>query len=219
MSRPQKASWQPLKEIGRYVFHRPRLVLEFRFQVAPRCISVFSDSDWAGSVRTRRSTRGGSIMLGGHLVKSWCRQQRVTALSSAEAKTYALVCASCEGLGVSAFGKDLGLEYGVETFTDAKAALGIIQRTGIGQVRHIRTQELWLQELGRGKRIHFLKIPGEANPADAFTKYLAEAKLNLHSKTMNARFDDGRSAVALALDGFELLEDLPANLERAESRT
>ena len=81
-------------------------------------------------------------MLGSHLVKSWGRQQKVTALSSAEAETYALVCASCNGLGIAAYGRGLFTLYEAEAFTDAKAASGIVQRVGIGKVRHIRTQAL-----------------------------------------------------------------------------
>lgn len=95
MARPQAGSWAPLKKIGRYLLYRPRLVLEYKVQAQPRCISVYSDSDWAGCARARCSTSGGSVLLGSHLIKSWYRQQQVTALSSAEAETYARVRASC----------------------------------------------------------------------------------------------------------------------------
>ena len=139
-------------------------------------------------------------MAGRHPSKTWCRQQKVTALSGAEAETNALVCASCEGLGMAAFGKDLGVAYEIEAYTDAKAALGILQRTGIGKVRHIRTQALWLQECGREKRIQFHKVLGDVNPADAMTKYLAEAKLNNHLEALKAKFEDGRAMMAPALD-------------------
>ena len=70
----------------------------------------------------------------------------MVALFSGEAETYALVAAACETLGLQAFTRDLGLEMSGELFTDASAALGIVARTGIEKVRHIRTQALWLQE-------------------------------------------------------------------------
>ena len=131
-------------------------------------------------------------MLGSHLVKSWCRRQKVKALSSAEAETYAPVCASCEGLGIAAYGRDSGVAYDIEAYTDAKAALRIIQRTGVGKVIHIRTQALWLHELGREKRIQYHKqILGDSNPADATTKHLAESKMNEHVAKTNTRFEGG----------------------------
>lgn len=96
----------------------------------------------------------------------------------------------------------------VEAYADAKAVFGIIQRTGIGKVRHTRAQALWLQACGREKRIQFHEILGDLNPADAFTKYLAEAKLNGHVDAINAKFEDVRSTVAPALGALGLLEGL-----------
>ena len=46
------------------------------------------------------------------------------------------------------------------------------------------------------------------NPADAMTKYLAEAKLNNHLEALNAKFEDGRAMVAPALDTLGLMKDL-----------
>ena len=89
-------------------------------------MQTYSDSDYAGCVLTRRSTSGGCMMVGRHLLKSWSKQQRVVALSSAEAETYALVTASCETLGLQSCAKDLGIRLIPELFTDASAALGIV---------------------------------------------------------------------------------------------
>ena len=75
----------------------------------------------------------------------------MVALSSAEAETYALVLASCETLGMQAYANDMGLELPAEMFADASAALGIIARAGLGKVRHLRTQALWLQEARQDK--------------------------------------------------------------------
>ena len=63
-------------------------------------------------------------MIGSHLIKSYCKQQRVVALSSAEAELYALVSASSEGLGLLAYGKDMGIQMEPCVMTDASAALG-----------------------------------------------------------------------------------------------
>ena len=49
----------------------------------------------------------------------------------------------------------------------AKAALGSFQRTGLGEVRNLRAQALWLQEVSQEGRASCHKIAGEVNPADA----------------------------------------------------
>ena len=94
-------------------------------------------------------------MVGKHLVKSFSKQQKVVALSSAEAETYALVLASCETLGIQTYAADLGISLRPEMFADASAALGIIARASLGKVRHLRTQALWLQEARQEGRFKF----------------------------------------------------------------
>ena len=94
-----------VKKISRYLKGRPRLVLRYRWQKS-QDISVYSDSDYAGCRKTRKSTSGGVILRGAHPIKSWSKQQKVIALSSAEAETYGMVTASCEALGLIACAKD-----------------------------------------------------------------------------------------------------------------
>ena len=108
--------------IARYLRYRPRLVLKYDYHPEGEGLTGYSDSDYAGCVATRRSTSGGCIMTGRSLLKSWCRQQKVVALSSAEAETYALVAASCDVLGLQARARDLGIHLQGELFTDASAA-------------------------------------------------------------------------------------------------
>ena len=146
-------------------------------------------------------------MIGRHLVKSFSKQQKVVALSSAEAETYALVLASCETLGIQAYAADLGIVLSAEMFADASAALGIIARAGLGKVRHLRTQALWLQETRQEGRLKFTKVPGEANPADAGTKYMAAPLLDKHVAAMGAKFQTGRAASAPDLKSIEVEEE------------
>ena len=85
-------------------------------------------------------------MIGTHLIKTYSRQQKTIALSSAEAELYALVAVSAEALGLVAYAKDLGIFLKGTMYTDASAALGIAQRRGLGRVRHVQTQALWVQQ-------------------------------------------------------------------------
>ena len=42
--------------------------------------------------------------------------------------------------------KDLGVNMSITILTDASAAKGIASRRGLGKVRHIEVNQLWVQE-------------------------------------------------------------------------
>ena len=67
---------------------------------------------------------------------------------------------------------DLGLTMAVRVWTDSTATIGICGRRGLGKLRHIDTQCLWIQQKVRRKDIELRKIRGEMNPADLFSKLL-----------------------------------------------
>ena len=153
-------------------------------------------------------------MAGRSLLKSWSKRQKVVALSSAEAETYALVATACEVLGLQACARDLGVELQGELFTNASAALGMVSQTGIGKVRHIRTQALWLQECRQERRLKFTKVPGSENPADAGTKHMSEDLLGRHLQTMGVEFKGSRAESAPTLLSVEKVHE--SNSPRAE---
>ncbi len=203
MANPKVSDWPKLVKIGRYLLGRPRLVMEFPWQVEQGTVTAYSDSDWAGCPRTARSTSGGIIMLGEHVIKTYSRQQKVVALSSAEAELYAMVAASAEALAIIAYAKDLGMTVNGEVYTDSSAALGISQRAGIGKVRHLRTQGLWVQETRMTGRLAYRKVLGSKNPADVLTKHVAADLLNRHLETIGAKIADGRAGSAPQLNSVE----------------
>ena len=71
MSCPTVLDRNQLKRFGRYLIDRPRIINFFQYQEEVTIIDGWSDSDYAGCRRTRKSTSGGLIMLGSHLIKSW----------------------------------------------------------------------------------------------------------------------------------------------------
>ncbi len=85
MSAPTEKSLVAIKRLGRFLEGHRRLVYSYPWQSASR-IEVYSDTDWAGCQRTRKSTSGGCLMLGSHLIKSWSSTQQAVALSSGEAE-------------------------------------------------------------------------------------------------------------------------------------
>ena len=203
ISSPRQSHWAMLHKIGRYLAGVPRLVMKFPWQKAPTRVTAFTDSDWAVCVSTVRSTSGGIVMIGAHTIKSYSRQQKVVALPSAEAELYAMVAASAESLAVIGYAQVLGVGLEGEVFTDSSAALGIARRAGIGKVRHLRTQGLWVQEVRVTNRLKYLKVLGAKNPADVLTQHVPADLLERHLEATGMAATDGRAAAAPELNTLE----------------
>ena len=110
-------------------------------------------------------------MLGDHCIKTWSVSQGYIALSSGEAEYYGAVRGASQALGLKAMMADLGIEVGVRIRVDASAAVGIATRRGLGKVRHIELNELWLQDQVARKRICIEKVDGKENISDSLTKH------------------------------------------------
>jgi hypothetical protein len=196
MSSPTELALLALKRLCRYLVGRPRLVFRYPFQSAAS-IDCYSDTDWAGCARTRKSTSGGVILLGSHILKTWSSTQPTISLSSGEAEFYGVVRASGAALGQQSLFRDLGVELEVCVWTDSSAAVGISTRQGLGKLRHIDTHTLWVQERVRNKSMKLRKVKGELNPADLLTKHMpSREKLTQLVELFGCAFVDGRAASA-----------------------
>ena len=79
----------------------------------------------------------------------------------------------------------------VGLYSDASAAIAISQRTGLGKLRHIQTQYLWLQERVAHEDLDLKKVVGTANPADMLTKAVDNATLTTHLTYSGLRVSGG----------------------------
>ena len=115
-------------------------------------------------------------MLLQHLIKAWLATQASIALSSEEADYYGVVRGTGIALGIRALYSDIGLSLPIRVWTDSTAALGIGSRQGLGKLRHLECHSLCVQQRLRRKEFRLLKLDGEVNPADLFTKHLESKK-------------------------------------------
>ena len=93
-----------------------------------KCIVGYSDSDWAVCRVTGKSTSGGALMIGSHLMKAWSRTQNHVTISSVEAELYAMVKCTAELIGIKSMMRDWGHEKSGALHADSTAALGIPKR-------------------------------------------------------------------------------------------
>ena len=147
----------------------------------PEKLEVYTDTNHAGCIRTRKSTNGGLVLHGVHLLKSWSSTQAVVALSSGESEYYGLVKGVSEALGIRSVLGDWRQAREITIWTDSSAAKGIASRVGLSKrTRHIAVHHLWIQERVESGDIQVKKVAGEKNPADIATKYLPQEAMNRH---------------------------------------
>ena len=125
LSSPDENDWQKLKRAARYLINTPRLVMQFPWQPLGDTLTVYTDADHAGCLRTRKSTSGGVIVWNKALLKAWSRTQSLIALSSGESELAAVTKAAAEALGIKSVLSDFGTKVKIEIHSDATAAIGI----------------------------------------------------------------------------------------------
>ena len=199
MSAPCNGDWRALKRLARYLMKRPRVVTLYKYQTCNKFIDTWVDTDYAGCKRTRKSTSGGVIMLGEHVIKSWSTTQHVIALSSGEAEFYGIARGGSLAPGIRSVMNDLDMKGQIRISTDASAAKGIASRRGLGKVRHTEVNHLWIQDKVASSEIMLCKVKGTVNKADALTKHVTSDELMRHMNDTGIKIVDGRHQIAPAV--------------------
>ena len=97
--------------------------------------------------------------------------------ASCGAELYAAVKTASEGLGIQTVAKDLGIPCGLNLHLDASATMCLVNRRGLGKVKHVDMQNLWIQEASKNGPFTTRKVGTNVNPADLMTKPLAKPKI------------------------------------------
>eukprot|EP00973_Karenia_brevis_P006094 828765-Karenia_brevis.AAC.1 len=76
----------------------------------------------------------------------------------------------------------------------------MVHRSGLGKVRHVNVQFLWVQYHVQKKTLEIGKIEGRSNPADLMTKHLTKDVINHHLEAMSCELKLGRADSAPQLN-------------------
>ena len=101
-----------------------------------------------------------------------------------------MVRGSSIGIGVKGLFEDLGITVRIRTNTDSSAALGLSKRRGLGKVRHMELNQLWLQDKVAKNEVEIRKVKGEDNVVDALTKHLEARKIEQHMEDTGQRIEE-----------------------------
>ena len=191
MSKPTTVGLEKFKRIGRYLKGNRRFVQVFRFQGPCGYVDVYVDANCADCLATRKSTSGGVVIVGVHVLGCWSCTQSTIALSSAESEYIAIVRGSAEGIGLCSVLMDFRTEASLRVWTDSSAARSICLRQGIGHVKHLATKILWVQQRVKRKELQIMKEKTEKNTADLMTKYLTNDRTQYLMKMLTLEARDG----------------------------
>ena len=169
MAGPREGVLLAIKRVIQYLRRYPRCIIEIDSDQQVTELDVWSDSDWAGDVETRKSCSGGSLQLGWELLRFTTGQnlQANVALSSGEAELNSAVKGISEAIGLRELLREiLQVIVTIRIHLDASACKGMLLRHGTGKVKHLTTKQLWVQGAVQAYGMEVLKVPRAENSAD-----------------------------------------------------
>ena len=198
MARPEWQDWERLERIAGY----PNAVYKYDWQAAGP-LGAITDPDWAGCLTTRKSTSGGLITRGKHLLKAWSKTQPVVTLSTAEAELLACETGSTELMGMGTTAEDFGEKEEMTLKIDATACHAIVYRTGVGKIRHLDVRRLWIQEKAKEGTIRCMRVSRSGHVVDSFTKAATKHEMGAALAKLNLTRPKGRPMIAPQLNNLE----------------
>ena len=174
-------------------------------------IEGYSDSDWAGDRKSRKSVSAAAICVNGHFIYGASRTQKVISLSSAEAEFHSAVSCSIDCILVKAMFVFLSPQpTGVpHVLVDNSAARAILQRSGVGRVRHLDAKLLWAQQKVKDGQLIINAVDTKWNVSDLGTKVLNVARTNLLLSLLNVR-DSTQGFELVGKEQLDVLENAKA---------
>ena len=159
----------------------------------PKELQVYTDTDYAGCPRTRKSTSGGLGYFGDHPIKTWSTTQSLVTLSSGEAEYYAAVKGGSFLLGFRSLLEDFGITIRLNLVvkTDSSAAKGMLSRRGLGKQRHISTRYLWIQDRVARQDLTIQKVGTKEQLADILTKPSTQKDIARVAQEVGLEFREG----------------------------
>nr|KYP48030.1 Retrovirus-related Pol polyprotein from transposon TNT 1-94 [Cajanus cajan] len=189
MANPGKPHWEAIKWVLRYLCGTTDVGLKYISQGGVPEIEGFVDSDFAGSIDTRKSITGYVFKVFGNTVSWKANLQGVVALSSTEAEYMAACEAVKEALWLRGLVSELLLGEELETtsiYCDNQSAICLTKN----QVHHERTKHVdvkfhFVRDVVASDVVKIEKVATEENAADMLTKALPSNKFEFCLKLLN----------------------------------
>ena len=180
MSNPRECDLKAAKILAAYLNRHPEMYTVVALEAGATAqneltLDLFTDSDWAGCLETRRSTDCYIAVLGGAVVACGSQTQPgLPATSSPDAELRGVSRGAREAL----FIKELAtIDFGLKVkkpklWTDLSSAQAAARRIGPGsKLRHLEVCEFYVQGAIQAGKLSVGKVKGTWNPANFLTKH------------------------------------------------
>ncbi|XP_058456542.1 uncharacterized protein LOC131433938 [Malaya genurostris] len=175
---PTNADWVAAKRVVRYL--KGTKDWQLRYGDPDGKLVGYSDADWAGDLKTRKSTNGTVFMYAGGAVSWISRLQNFVTLSSMESEYVALSEASQEAVWLLNLLEDFGepSPKPIPLWEDNQSCIKFVssERT-TKRSRHIETRQCYIKELCDAQVLNLMYCPTTEMVADLHTKALGQVKL------------------------------------------
>ena len=79
----------------------------------------------------------------------------------------------------------------MDNYCDSSAARGVINRQGVGKIKHLEVKHMWVQEKELKKDFTMHRVPRAENVADVLTHKVSRKEFDLALSRMGAEFRPG----------------------------
>jgi len=144
----------------------------------------YSDSDWGGDEKTRRSTSG-HIFLFGNAPVAWQSQtQKSVSLSVAEAECISLIECAKRGMKIKKIIKEIfNRKINLKIYVDNKACRDMCENENErGRCKHSDIKLCYMRENIARNELHLEKVESNSNLADPLTKCISGPKMTEYTK-------------------------------------
>ncbi|XP_040367511.1 secreted RxLR effector protein 161-like [Rosa chinensis] len=171
---PKESHLEAVRRILRYISGTVTCGIFYTFDTNVE-IAGYSDANWGGNLKDRKSTSGGYFFTGNNLVAWHNKKRNCISLSTAEAEYVAAGSCCTQML------KDYGISQGkLSIFCDNTSAINITKNP----VQHSRTKHIdliyhFIRDLVEQNILELSFVPTDNQLADLFTKPLDTARFEL----------------------------------------
>ena len=135
-------------------------------------IEVYTDADWAGDAKSKKSTSSMFTRIEGFIIGMNAQLQETHTQYSGESEFCALGAGCAGGLYVKPILNDLGMRAKICLRCDAKAGRTLAQKQGLSKrTRRVKVKYLHMQDLVKAREVEVSRVPTETNLADIGTKH------------------------------------------------